>query len=72
MTTVQPLASAASSALSSLPIFDWRSYAYSRTSSVWRTINASRGPLPAAVYCSICRSPSELPNAASGRWPIAR
>ena len=28
-------------------------------------------PGPAAVHCNICRSPSELPNAARGRRPIA-
>ena len=30
----------------------------------------SAGRLPAVVHCSICRSPSELPNAAIGRRPM--
>ena len=30
------------------------------------------GPSPAAVHCSICRSPSELPKAAIGRRPMKR
>ena len=31
---------------------------------------AARGPLPAPVYWSICRSPSELPKAMTGRRPM--
>ena len=31
-----------------------------------------RAPLPAAVHCSICRSPSELPKAKIGRRPMKR
>lgn len=37
LTTVQPLALASSSPLSSRPIWDSRSYAHSRSASVWRT-----------------------------------
>ena len=32
----------------------------------------SAAPLPAAVHCSICWSPSELPNAKIGRRPMKR
>ena len=35
-------------------------------------VQAKRAPVPAVVHCSICRSPSELPNAAIGRRPICR
>src|SRR6478609_1039574 len=30
---------------------------------------AKRAPVPAVVHCSICRSPSELPNEKIGRRP---
>ncbi len=38
---------------------------------MWRTSNPKRDPVPAAVHCSICKSP-ELPNAAIGLRPTCR
>ena len=64
-TTVHLFAAAASSAISSFPKCDWRSYAYSRSASVWWTIRtepcaggAERRPLQhfeIAVGVSECR-----------------
>src|SRR5262249_23622745 len=53
-TTIQPRLTASSHALSSFPMWDVRSYAHSRSASVWWTRPMNRTPLPAAVHSSIC------------------
>src|SRR4051794_40791537 len=71
LTTAHPPLFASSARPSeNVPIFDFGPYANSRSASSWRTSTASR-PGPWA-YSSISRSPSELPNAATGRRPITR
>ncbi len=47
-----------------------QSSAYSPSASVWCTSSMKRLPSPAAVHCSICKSPSELPKATIGRRPM--